>query len=86
MATILESEDKDPMQLQLELINAQTKLQAEMQVNAQILENKRHKLELIKTAKEALIANKSNAPIGERGVSDEEVVAYAANLEKFLNS
>ena len=83
---ILESDDKDPMQLQLELVNAQTKLQAEMQVNAQILENKRHKLELLKTAKESLIANKSNAPFGERSVTDEEIVAYAATLEKFLNS
>ena len=83
---ILESDDKDPMQLQLELVNAQTKLQAEMQVNAQILENKRHKLELLKTAKESLIANKSNAPFGEQSVTDEEIVAYAATLEKFLNS
>ena len=45
-----------------------------------------HKLELLRHAKEVLLANRSNAPIGEREVTDEEIVKYATTLQTFLDN
>ena len=43
-----------------------------------------HKLELLRHAKDVLIENKRNAPIGERDVTDEDIIKYATSLLKFL--
>ena len=88
MATILESQTEEMSfaDAHLQSVIAQTQTQKDIHDAQQALEIKRQKLELLKTAKDALIANRSNAPVGERIITDEEVVAYAATLEKFLNT
>ena len=88
MATILEEETTE-MTLaaaHMEASLAQINMQKVMHEESQVLEKKRQNLELLKTAKDALIANRSNAPVGEREIKDEEVVAFAATLKKFIET
>lgn len=44
------------------------------------------KLELLRTAKEVLIENRRNLPVSERIVTEEEIVSFATELSKFLES
>ena len=46
----------------------------------------RHRLDLIRTAKEILIENDRNKAVDERGVSAEALIAEVEKLEAFLNS
>jgi hypothetical protein len=43
-------------------------------------------LELLRHAKDVLVENKRNAPVSDRAVTDNEIVAYAITLEKYINS
>ncbi len=64
--------------------------QREFEASRQEAETKRldkqTRLELLRHAKDILTENRRNAPVGEREVTHEEVVAYAVELEKFINT
>lgn len=62
---------------------AAEKLKADIQEEA---ESRKVKLELIRMAKDVLVENRRNAPIGERDVTHEDIIAYASSLAEFVNS
>lgn len=45
----------------------------------------RSRADAIRVAKETLIENKRTLPVEERGVTDQEIVDFAANLVAFVN-
>jgi len=58
----------------------------QMRLDSQASSNTLHnRLELLRHAKEILLANRNNAPVGEREVTDDEIVKYATTLEAFIN-
>lgn len=50
------------------------------------LDTRRTKLELLRTAKEVLIENRRNAPVGEREVTDSDVIQFATQLKTFIDN
>jgi len=46
----------------------------------------RHRLELMRMAKEMVLENDRNKAVGERGISSDDITAEVAKLEAFLNS
>lgn len=68
----------DDQQFQLELENARN-------ANLLALEDRRAKLEAIRLAKETLIENARNQPVGDSGVSAEDIIAFANKLTASVN-
>ncbi len=84
----------EDFEAQLELSIATQKAQAEL--NAQVeadrrayelaFEQRRTRLEMLRTAKETLVENKRNLPVADRSISEDEIIAYAEKLIKFVNT
>jgi hypothetical protein len=53
--------------------------------NANALERQRGRLEVIRLAKETLIENARNNPVGEAGVTAAEITAFAQELNIYVN-
>jgi hypothetical protein len=68
----------DDQQFQLELENARN-------ANLMELEARRAKLDAIRLAKETLLENARNQPVDERGVSAEDIIAFAEKLTASVN-
>ena len=51
-----------------------------------VLEAKRAKLDLVRTAKETLVENARNRNVGEREISAEDITSFATTLENYVNS
>ena len=49
-------------------------------------ESRKVKLELIRMAKDILIENKRNAPVGEREITQEMILDFAEGISNFVNS
>jgi hypothetical protein len=65
-------------------INAQ--VEADRRAYEQASEQRRTRLEMLRTAKETLIENKRNLPVAERSISEDEIIAYAEKLINFVNT
>jgi len=50
-----------------------------------IMETRRAKIEFIRMARETLIENARNKPVSDREVTAEEIINFAAALEKFID-
>jgi hypothetical protein len=71
-----------PEQLsQVELTNA---IEEQRNQNNLIMETRRAKIEFIRMARETLIENARNKPVSDREVTAEEIINFAAALEKFI--
>jgi hypothetical protein len=51
-----------------------------------VMENARARAEAIRLAKETLIENDRNKAVGERGVTAEDITAFAGTLVGFVNN
>jgi len=78
---------------QIEFLIAQTNatqsstLQAEQERREHEIqmEARRTKLELLRTAKEALTENKKNLPVSERQITEADIISFAETLHEFIN-
>jgi hypothetical protein len=69
-------------QSQLELQNA---TEATRHSNSLVLQAKLAKLEAVRLAKETLIENDRNKPVGERGVSAADITTFAQAIDQYVN-
>ena len=49
------------------------------------LEARRAKLEAVRLAKETLLENDRNKPVGERGVTVSDITAFAQSITQYVN-
>jgi hypothetical protein len=58
----------------------------ERQAHDLVVEGRRARLELLRTAKEVLIENKRNLPVTERVLTDQEIITFATSLEDYIKT
>jgi hypothetical protein len=65
-------------------MTAQRETEQARREHEQEMEARRAKLELIRLAKETLIENARNKPVGEAGITAEEITAFAQELTNYV--
>ena len=88
MATLVPTTSLSSEMIDMEKLRIDS--QKDVELSRQEAECKRQdrqtRLELLRHAKDILTENRRNAPVGEREVTHDEVIAYASELEKFINT
>ena len=82
----LSAEHQAALDLQVAIAAAHQENEIPRRAHEVLMDKRRAKLELVRTAKDIITENKRNLPVSDRQITDEEVIAYATTLEAYINA
>jgi hypothetical protein len=67
-------------------VDLQNALDAERRAHDIVMETCRSKLEAVRLARDTLVENKRNLPVGEREVTSADILSFATELTTYINN